>query len=546
MFPRFTAVLAAGAILTSAAAPARAHEGHDHAEQLNAAAAPAGARADGVSGAFELVAIAKGAALHIYLDQFATNAPVEDADITVETPAGSKTATPGQGFYRLEAPFLATPGRYDLIFTIAASSGIEVMPLTLEVPKPSAGQPSNARHRSVLSILAALAATLVLGIGLGFALSKARGRRLLTSLSLLVLATSFWPWPVSAHEGHVDGDEKAPALSASSELAQKLADGTLFVPKPVQRIFGLRTSITEAGTFTRSVELPGRIIPDPNASGFVQASVGGRLSPPPGGFARLGTAVKKGDVLAYVAPPIQAIDVSDMRQRQGELDQQIAIVDGRVSRYQRLAPSGAVPRQLLDEALLELQGLKERRKSLDQTRRDSESLIAPVDGIIADGTPVAGQITQPNAVVFHIVDPARLWVEAWSFSAITPTVANATTGDGKTMRLDFRGSGFADRNQTILVHFAVEGDSAGLRAGQFVTVLVATDGKREGIAVARAAVVRNANGQDFVFEHTAPERFVARAVRTEALDGNRTLILAGIERGKRIVVQGAELLDHVR
>ena len=545
MSPRFAAALAAAAILTSGAVPARAHEGHDHAEQMNAAAAPAGARADAVSGAFELVAIAKGAVLHIYLDQFATNAPVEDADITVETPAGSNTATPGGGFYRLDAPFLATPGRYDLIFTITAPSGIEVIPLTLEVPKPSAGQPPSARYGTMLSILV-LAASLVLGIGLGFALSKTRRRRLLTSFSLLVLATSFGPRPASAHEGHVHGDEKAPALSASSELAQKLADGTLFVPKPVQRIFGLRTRMTESGVFTRSVELPGRIIPDPNASGFVQASVGGRLSPPPGGFARLGTAVKKGDVLAYVAPPIQAIDVSDMRQRQGELDQQIAIVDGRVSRYQRLAPSGAVPRQLLDEALLELQGLKERRKSLDQTRRDSESLIAPVDGIIADGTPVAGQITQPNAVVFHIVDPARLWVEAWSFSAITPTVANATTGDGKTMKLDFRGSGFADRNQTIPVHFAIEGDSAGLRAGQFVTVLVAADGKREGIAVARAAVVRNANGQDFVFEHTAPERFVARPVRTEALDGNRTLILAGIERGKRIVVQGTELLDHVR
>ena len=304
--------------------------------------------------------------------------------------------------------------------------------------------------------------------------------------------------------------------------------------------------MTESGAFKRSVELPGRIIPDPNASGFVQAAVGGRLSPPPGGFARLGTAVKKGDVLAYVAPPIQAIDVSDMRQRQGELDQQITIVDGRVSRYLRLAPSGAVPRQLLDEAQLELQGLKERRKSLDQTRRESESLIAPVDGIIADGTPVAGQITQPNAVVFHIVDPARLWVEAWSFAAIMPTVANATTDEGKTMKLDFRGSGFADRNQTILVHFAIEGDSSGVRAGQLVTVLVATDGKREGIAIARAAVVRNANGQDFVFEHVAPERFVARAVRTEPLDGGRTLILAGIEPGKRIVVQGAELLDHVR
>jgi cobalt-zinc-cadmium efflux system membrane fusion protein len=545
MLPHFAAVLAAAAVLASVAGLARAHEGHNHAEQPGAVSGPTGARGESVSGAFELVAIARGTVLHIYLDQFATNAPVADADITVETPAGSKPATPSEGKYRLDAPFLAMPGRYDLIFTIVASGAIEVIPLTLEIPKPSAERPASERHRTVLSIVV-LVAALAVGIGIGAASTMVRRRRVLTALPSLMLAMAAWPWSVSAHEGHIHGDEKTPVPSASSELAQKLSDGTIFVPKPVQRIFALRTIVTESGAFNRSVELSGRIIPDPNASGFVQASVGGRLSPPPGGFPHLGTVVRKGDVLAHVERPIQAIDVSDMRQRQGELDQQISIVEGRLVRYQRLAPSGAIARQLLDEALLEIQGLKERRKSLDQTRRESESLIAPVNGIIADGTPVAGQITQPNAVVFHIVDPARLWVEAWSFSAIMPTVANATTGDGKTLRLDFRGSGFADRNQTTLVHFAIEGDSAGLRAGQFVTVLVATEEKREGIAVARAAVVRNANGQDFVFEHTAPERFVARAVRTLPLDGNRTLVLAGIDPGKRIVVQGAELLDHVR
>jgi len=44
------------------------------------------------------------------------------------------------------------------------------------------------------------------------------------------------------------------------------------------------------------------------------------LSAPSGGFPRLGTRVKQGDILGYVTPPIAAIDVSDMRQRQGELD----------------------------------------------------------------------------------------------------------------------------------------------------------------------------------------------------------------------------------
>jgi membrane fusion protein, heavy metal efflux system len=386
---------------------------------------------------------------------------------------------------------------------------------------------------------------LALGVVLGAAFVALTRKRRAAALALLFLL-AFFPAPGAAHEGHDHGDQKTSSLSTGGELAQRLSDGTIFVPKPVQRIFSIRTALTESGSFNRSIELPGRVIPDPNASGFVQASVGGRLSAPPGGFPRLGTQVKEGDVLAYVTPPLQAIDVSDMRQRQGELEQQISIVARRLARYEQLAPSGAVARSQLEDTRLELEGLKERRASLDKVRREAESLVAPVAGVIADGTPVAGQITQPNAVVFHIVDPWKLWVEALSFAAITTSSASATTASGKNLKLAFRGSGFADRNQTIPVHFAVEGDAGGLRAGQFVTVLVTTDEKKQGIAVPRTALVRNANGQDFVFEHVAAERFAARAVRTEPLDGERILILAGVERGKRIVVQGAELLDHVR
>ncbi len=53
-------------------------------------------------------------------------------------------------------------------------------------------------------------------------------------------------------------------------------------------------------------------------------------------------------------------------------------------------------------------------------------------------------------------------------------------------------------------------------------------------------------GQSLVYEHTNAERFVPREVRTEPLDGDRILIVSGIEPGKRIVTQGAELLNQIR
>ena len=140
MFFRTAAAFAAA--LSISIAPAGAHEGHDHGEgaasAAPAAAPAASARADAVGTAVELVAVAEGTSLLLYLDAFATNEPLADADITVETPAGPVKASADGDRYRLDAPFLAKPGRYELIATIAAGSDLEILPLTLVTTAPAA------------------------------------------------------------------------------------------------------------------------------------------------------------------------------------------------------------------------------------------------------------------------------------------------------------------------------------------------------------------------------------------------------------------------
>jgi multidrug efflux pump subunit AcrA (membrane-fusion protein) len=123
--------------------------------------------------------------------------------------------------------------------------------------------------------------------------------------------------------------------------------------------------------------------------------------------------------------------------------------------------------------------------------------------------------------------------------------ATARVAD-KNLKLSFRGAGFADRNQSIPIHFAVEGDVSGVRVGQFVTVYAETPDEQRGLAVPRTSIVRGSAGQDIIYEHVAAERFEPRSVRIEPLDGHRVLISQGFSPGKRVVVQGAELLDHIR
>ncbi len=546
------AIAASVFILLSGASGARAHEGHTHGPEAPAAPATAAPRGEAHSERFEIVAVAQGKTLAIYLDDYKTNAPVDNATIEVETPSGPVVAKGvGNGVYQLDAPFLKEGGRVDLIVTVNAGGDPDILPVAFEIPPPdqATGQEAHA-DRGAAMILASLShsplATGLVGFLLGAIVVTLirRSSRIGAAVLLLVLIGLS---DAMANGAHDHGAASSAPASGGDQRAQRQPDGTLFVPKPIQRIFGLRTIATEQGKFARTIELPGRIIPDPNASGYVQTAVGGVLSPPPGGFPRLGAQVTKGDTLAYVTPPIAAIDVSDMRQRQGELDQQIAIVQRRLARQESLVTSGAVARTLFEETRLELEGLKDRRAALDRIRSEPLPLIAPVSGVIADGTPITGQIAQTNAVVFHIVTPEKLWIEALSFDAVSNSGrASAKTGNGTSLALSFRGSGLADRSQSIPVHFSVDETGKGLRAGQFVTVFADTGEERSGIAVPRTAVVRAANGQDLVFEHTSAERFEPRPVRTEPLDADRVLIAAGIDPGMRVVVQGAELLDHVR
>jgi hypothetical protein len=556
-FRYFLALITALALHIWQNQPTLAHEGHDHGTEGISVSLPAAPRAEASSDAFELVAVARSNEIILYLDGFATNEPVSDTNVVVETPQGSVDAKrEADGTYHLPAPWAASPGRYDLIATVTKDGNADVLAFTIEIPSttPDALSTALSGPTPVSGIKGgilprepgawfALAAAFVLGSLAGtFLVRRRHAAPIVIAAALLPLFTL----GAFAHDGEDHSVSQNSRSVGTGDVAHMLADGSVFVPKKTQHILAIRTLVAESTVYRRTVELPGRIIPDPNASGFVQAVVGGRLSPPEGGFPRLGTRVKQGDVLAYVTPPLQAIDISDMRQRQGELNQQISIVERRLARYATLAPSGAVARSLLEETELELRGLRERRAALDKVRRDPEPLVAPVDGIVADGTPVAGQVAQTNAVVFHIIDPVWLWVEALSYESL-PSLQSATAQAGdKELKLIFRGAGFADRNQSIPIHFAINGDVSGIRVGQFVTVFADSPPEQRGLVVPRASVVRSAAGQDLIYAHVSAERFEQRPVRIEPIDGQRVLISQGLSAGTRIVVQGAELIDHIR
>src|SRR5262249_56210561 len=97
----------------------------------------------------------------------------------------------------------------------------------------------------------------LLGGGAGGALLGGRKFLIVPAVVLGVILASAIAW---AHEGHDHG----PDLSASAGNSPfRRPDGTLFVPKPTQRLLEIRTRVAAVESRPRTVRFLGRIVPNP-------------------------------------------------------------------------------------------------------------------------------------------------------------------------------------------------------------------------------------------------------------------------------------------
>lgn len=544
VFAALFSVLTAGQTL--------AHEGHSHGDEAPPDTVQTAPRATAASALFELVAVANGLSLTVYIDRFETNEPVTEATVYVETPSGPAIATAESDVFILDAPWVADAGDHELLFTVESGTEIDFLTATLTIPESNGVPVSMAGIWPLQSSVASIAARLRTGdlalIAVGVAgflvgilvMAMKRRRTVVLGIFVVGIALAFGA-PMALAETAPQG------TVAIRDVAQRLPDGRIFVPKAAQRILAIQTIPAVADEHRRSIEMAGRVIPDPNASGFVQTAIGGRLLPPPSGFPTLGTTVKAGDVMALVEPSLTPADQSSIRQSKAELDQDIILAERQLERSRPLALSGAVSQVQLEEADLKLQGLRERRAELDSLRMEAETLVAPVSGVVSKANAARGLIAETNTEVFHIIDPSQLWIEAALFGN-TPVAAEAsvTGSDNEAVSLALVGAGFAEDGQAQPVHYRVTKSSAALRVGERLTVYAATASVTKGISAPRDAVIRGANGENILFVHTGPEIFEPRAVRIEPLDGSQVIIVAGITAGDRMVTQGAELLNQLR
>jgi membrane fusion protein, heavy metal efflux system len=543
------------------ATSAGAHEGHD----LEAVAAPGGSRSQPRlatdSETYELVAVLEGRRLVIYLDGFEHNSPVTDAHITVSINDETAAAVPAaDGTYSVVSKLFERGGLVEVVFDIKAPEGDDLLIGKLSLPAvgpTSATASPTSWYAQVIGAVRhgaedhfrLMMLTLLAGLALGVGLQRRRRARMPPILVLVVpvLAAAAMSHPVRAHEGHLE-ETVAPA-TGSTDSPHRLPDGRIFAPKATQRILDVRTNVVKPQTIPKAAVFVGRIIANPNRSGLVQSITGGRVIAPDGGLPRMGQTVRKGDVLASIEAPMAIADRTTISERMGEIEQGIAVAEAKLRRLRAMAERSVVPQSLVVETEAELEGLRRRRDVVRDTRLAPEALRAPIDGVVGLSRVVAGQVVQAQDVLFQIVDPGSLWIEAYDYGDNDPATlkdASAMGAGNAAMKLTLQGWSRTLQQQATVMNFAISDPASSLRIGQPVTVTAQRGENTTGVIIDRDAVVRGGNGETIVWRHSEPEYFEARPVRTEPFDATHVVVAAGLADGERIVVRGAELINQIR
>jgi cobalt-zinc-cadmium efflux system membrane fusion protein len=546
------------------------HGDHDAAPQMVLDEVP---RLESSGTDLELVATAEGHTLTIYLDRLASNEPVDGATIEVSgdgiAPVIAKPV--GNGTYAIDAEWADQPGTKALIFTVTVGDTADLLNGTLDIHAPSEKEGSAAIEWKQVVAMPAMWGGAFVAVLFGFLLSFALRRRispdgdkatesgagehgaerkrqqyLRTAAEVILIAAVFGALVATPAPAHDGGHGEAPA-APSGNAPRKLPEGDVFVPKPSQRLLRVRTTVAEKQSAQTGLELIGAVIPDPSSAGQVQAPMDGQIELADRGISFVGQKVEAGEVLAMLSPSMPVYERGSLQQLAAEVEGKVRIAEQRLSRLTRIA--GVVPQRDIDDTQAELDALREQRRVLAPKSAEKLLLKAPVSGIISVSTVRAGQVVTARDTLFEIVDPERLWVEAIGHSGHGTddiAAAHALDGAGHVIKLSYIGRAPTLKQQALPLLFKVDDPHSQLTIGSTVKVVAQGPTSSEGIVLPHAAVVRGLNGLPQVWAKVSAERFKAVPVQAVSLDGSRVLVIAGLEQGSRVVVEGAELINQIR
>ncbi len=339
---------------------------------------------------------------------------------------------------------------------------------------------------------------------------------------------------------HLDG-----AANTTGTGLSRLPDGSVNVPKLAQRRMGILTVMAPESDHPRTIELNGRVTIDPNAGGRVQAPYAGRIEAAPKGLPMAGQRVEKGQVLAVLRPVGSAVEMGNQQAQLADIRASRQLAEQRLKRLETLADT--VPRKEIEAARSELLSLSGRERAVAASVGGAEPLKSPASGVIASANVFNGQIIEARDVLFEVIDPARMVVEAQTADvSMAQRITEGTLAGNGGGELKLLGRTSSLRDGAVVLTFRVSGKDLALAVGQPVTVIGKMSDQVKGIVLPAGALVRNPNNEPIVWIKSGAERFMAQQVEVVPLDAKTVVVVKGLAPDNRVVVTGSALINQIR
>lgn len=175
------------------------------------------------------------------------------------------------------------------------------------------------------------------------------------------------------------------------------------------------------------------------------------------------------------------------------------------------------------------------------------TLVAPISGVVGAFTLAPGAEVVAGQTLFTVTNLNRVYVEAQVYDRDVPAIragnrflVTCSTDDHKSaeVRLISQAQTMNPGNQSQRVIFEMDNPQGEFKIGEFVTLKALDRQSSRQISVPNSALTE-INGKSAVFLKDGPELFSLRYVQTGEDDGTRTLVLKGMEEGKKVVTSGA-------
>jgi cobalt-zinc-cadmium efflux system membrane fusion protein len=360
--------------------------------------------------------------------------------------------------------------------------------------------------------------------------------------------------------GREQAGEKPPA---KVENPVKEADLTTVVLTPqAEARLGIRTAVVAESNVGRTRTVGGEVVAPPGGSIAVSAPVAGSLSPPRGGLPRVGTRLKKGQVVFRLVPLLPADrDLRLEAEREAEAARtRLEAAASKAKRAEQLLRDGAGSVRQAEEARAEL-GVAEAAVEAAQSRMalvnrspvDPAGAIAvesPIDGLLQAVHAGTGQTVAPGAVLFEVVKHDPVWIRVplyvGDLGSIEVREGARIVGLGEVAGAAGLEAAYvtappsADPNAASAdVFFEMPNSEGAFRPGEKVGVRLKLRGGERRLVVPSSALLYDIHGGTWVYERSAPHAFVRRRVEVGDVVDSLVVLRRGPRVGAKVVTVGA-------